>query len=234
LTFLEMQTDALDLLQEVQAHGQYSATKLKHYLNQGNLAFARKTKCIEVTVDITTVAEQFEYDSSDAAGLITLMIPYQFRYVDGTEMGEPLKPYPGGYTNLPKVYSYGKPFYYWIRNIHAATVAAPSAYVGVRVGTWPICDTADKTLRIDGFMRPTVLSADAHISEIQPEWHDAVVYYAVSRIFSMFAHLQPEWGRKATFYLSEFERMVAEANEFMIIQNDEPMELPDVYYEMDQ
>ena len=234
MTFLQIITDSLDLLQEIQDHPQYSLVKLKGYINRGNLTFVRKTKALEGTIDITTVANQFEYDESDAATLANLMIPYQFRYVDGTEMGEPLKPWAGGYAHLPKEYSYGTPSYYWIRNVHAQTVTAPTAYQGVRVGTWPICQTSAKTLRIDGFFRPSTLVGDTDEPEIQAEWHDALTYYAVSRMFAMVGHLQPEWSKKSLMYMSEFERMVNDANDFMIIQNDEPMEIPDIYYEMDQ
>jgi len=234
MTFLEIQTDALDLLHELQNHPQYTIAKLKGYINRGNFTFVRKTKAIEGTVEITTVANQVEYDESDAAALATLMIPFQVRYVDGTEAGESLKPWPGGYPNLPKTYSYGTPSYYWIRNVHAASVTDPATYTGIRVGTWPVCGTDDKTLKIDGFFRPATLVNATAEPEIQAEWHDALVYYAVSRMFGMVSHLQPEWQKKSIFYMSEFERMVSEANEFMAIQSDEPMEIPDIYYEMDQ
>ena len=233
MTFLEMQTDAIDLLHELQNQPTYSSTKLKGYINRGNVTFARKTKCIEGTVSITTVAEQFEYDESNAAALANLAIPYQVRYVDGTETGRPLKTWPGGYTNLPKVYSYGNPNYYWVRNVHAQTRTDPAAYVGIRVGTWPIAGTSDKTIKIDGFFRPVTLVNDAAESEIQPEWHDAPVFYAVSRMFGMFGHLRVAWAKKSLFYMSEFERMVGEANEFMINQSDEPIEIEDVYHQMD-
>jgi hypothetical protein len=233
MTFKEMQTDALDLLQEIQNHPQYSLVKLKGYLNRGNITFARKTKCIEGTVDITTVANQFEYDESDAAGLANLMIPYHVRYVDGTETGRQLKTWAGGFTNLPKTYSYGTPHYYWFRNVHAATVTAPTAYIGVRFGTWPIAGTSAKTIKIYGFMRPSILVSDGDKSEIQLEWHDAPVYYAVSRMYGMVGHLNKSWSNKAREYMGEFERMVGEANEFMINQSDEPIETEDVYYQMD-
>lgn len=233
MTFSEQQTDAIDLMQEIVDHPEYSLAKLKGYLNRGNLTFVRKTKCIEGTIDITTVSNQFEYDESDAATLANLMIPYLVRYVDGTETGRHLKPWPGGFTNLPKEYSYGEPYYYWIRNVHAATVTAPSAYTGVRFGTWPIATTASKTVRIHGFMRPATLSGDSDESEVQPEWHDAMVYYAVSRMFGMVSHLNKAWANKAVFYMSEFERTIGEANEFMINQSDEPIEIEDVYHQMD-
>ena len=236
MTFVEMQTDALDLLHEIQSHGQYSLAKLKGYLNRGNITFVRKTKAIEGMADITTVANQFEYDSSDASDLSNVMMPYEVRYGDvATEVGEKLVPWPGGHPNLPKDYSYGIPYWYWMRNVHGVTRAAiPSVYVGIRVGTWPIASVADKIIRIYSFYRPATLVDDEDVPEIHEEWHDAIVYYAVSRIFGMFGHLKASWEKKSIFYMSEFERVVADANEFMSIQSDEPMEIQDAYYEMDR
>ena len=232
-TFLQLQTDSIDLLHELVNQPTYTVAKLKGYINRGNILFARKTKCIEGTTTITTVANQVEYDQSDAAGLANLSIPYQVRYIDGTEAGRPLKPYPGGYTNLPKEYSYGDPIYYWVRNVHAATTTAPAAYQGIRIGTIPIAGTSAKTISVDGFMRPTVLSADADTPEIQPEWHDALVYYAVSRMFGMFGHLRRAWENKSLLYLKMFDDLVNESNVFMINQSDEPIESVDVYHQMD-
>ena len=236
MTFLEMQADAIDLLQEITNHPQYTLAKLKGYINRGNFTFVRKTKCIEGSLTITTVANQFSYSESDQSNLADLMIPYQVRYQDANlaaEIGRPLKPWPGGYTNLPQKYSYGTPYFYWVRNVHAASVTDPTAFVGIYVGTWPVAGTSSKTIWIDGFFRPSTLVNDAAESEIQPEWHDALVFYAVSRMFGMFGHLKKSWGDKSVFYMSEFERMVNDANQFMIYQSDEPIELEDAYYQMD-
>ena len=233
MTFLELQTDAIDLLHELLNQPTYSLAKLKGYINRGNIIFARKTKCIEGTVSITTVANQFEYTQADAAALANLTIPYQVRYIDGSEVGDPLKTWPGGYTNLPEEYSYGDPTYYWVRNVHAQSVAVTPAYTGIRIGTWPIAGTSAKTISIDGFMRPATLTDDTDEPEIQPEWHDALVYYAVSRMFGMFGHLRREWENKSLLYLKMFNNEVREGNEFMINQSDEPIESVDVYHQMD-
>jgi len=233
MTFLQMQTDAIDLLHELDKHPAYTLTKLKHYINQGCVVFARRTRCIEGTVDITTVANQFEYTEADAATLANILIPYHIRYVDGTETGRPLKPWPGGFTNLPKQYSYGVPYFYWLRNVHAASRTAPTAYTGVRFGTWPICATAAKIIRVIAFMKPTVLVADADVVEFKEDWHDAPVHYAVYRMYQMFAHLRPGWDKKAKEHIAIFDRIVSDAIEDMCIQSDDPIETEDVYYQMD-
>ena len=223
------------MLHELVNQPTYSLAKLKGYINRGSYIFARKTKCLEGSVTITTVANQFQYTTTDASNLTKLAIPFQVKYVDGTEVGRTLKPWPGGYTNLPKEYSYGDPYYYWFRNVHAATIAAlsPVAYQGVSMGTWPIAGTSAKTIWIDGFMRAATLSADGDTPEVQPEWHDALVYYAVSRMFGMFGHLRRAWENKSLLYMQMFDVAVREANEFMINQSDEPIEQADVYYQMD-
>ena len=234
MTFLEMQTDALDLLQELQNHPQYSVTKLKQYLNRGSVAFVRKTKCIEGTINITTVSDQFEYTETDEATLVSIYLPYQFRYVVGTEVGDILKPYPGGYTNLPKTYQYGTPAFYWIRNLHSKSTTDPATTIGVRVGTWPIAHVADVTLRIDAFLWPTTMVENTATPEYKDAWHDAPVYYAVARFFGTFSHLRPAWREKAATYMNEFERLVAEAHSEMMVQSDEPIEIEDVYGQMDR
>ena len=113
MTFLEMQTDALDILHEIQNHSQYSLVKLKHYINRGNVQFVRLTECIEGVIDITTVADQVEYTQADGPNLQYLKRPYNVRYVDvATENGYKLDPYPGGYTQLPRTRAYGTPDWY--------------------------------------------------------------------------------------------------------------------------
>jgi len=224
-----MQADSLDLLQEVQNHAQYTLAKLKHYINRGYYEFVKKTKCIEGSVTITTVANQFSYTISDAANLAYVYIPFSVRYIRDSDVyvGDVLKPWPGGYGNLPKKISYSSlPRYYWLKAVHTNT--------SIEVGTWPVADEDDKTIKIDAFMWPvSELSDDADIPNIKLAYHDALVYYAVSRIFGMVGHLQPEWKQKSLFYLSEFERLVSEANEFMAYQSDEPIEIEDFYQQLD-
>ena len=193
-----MQTDALDLLHELKNHPEYNLTKLKQYLNRGVMEFVRRTECIEGTIDVTTVAEEFEYTESETGLLAYLKRPYQFRYVDSSsEVGEPLSPFQGGYTNLPKTKSYGKPHYYWIRHIAGKLRTAPSAFTGIRLGTWPIAGTSGKTIRIDCYQWPRILSDDTDFPEFNDAWHDAIVYYAVYRFYLNFSHLRKGWHTKA-------------------------------------
>jgi len=70
MDFSQLQTDALDLLHELQSTGQYSLEKLKHYINRGYYDFVRRTKCYELTMDIVTVADQATYTRSDLSDIV--------------------------------------------------------------------------------------------------------------------------------------------------------------------
>jgi len=219
-----MQNDALDLLHEIVNHPAYSLTTLKQYLNRGSVEFVRKTNCIESTIDITTVSNQFEYTEADQSELQYLKIPYQVRYVDGDEVGTPLTPYRGGYNNLPQTKSYGTPDSYWIRNIGGKSRGAtPSTFTGTRIGTWPIAGTASKILRIDGFMWPVTLVNDTDVPEYKDAWHDAPVLYAVYRMFLNFSHLRKGWHDKAINTKTLYDEVVATAKEDLSIQDDSPI-----------
>lgn len=229
MTFLEMQNDAIDLIGELSQHSSYSLTKLKSLINRGMYAFVRGTNIIESTIDIDTVANQFEYDSGDESTLAYLKKPTQFRYVDSSsEVGTPLYPFIGGYNALPKTKQYGTPGEYWIRNIGGKTRSAPVSATGVRIGTWPICSTTGKTIRIDGFMWPRTLSDDDDEPEFVDAYHDAPVYYAAFRMLYNFRHLRPAWGKKAIELKAIFDQYVMDANEELIAQDDAPVLPEDV------
>lgn len=224
MTFLQMQTDAIDLLHELENYSSvYTLAKLKQYLNRGSVEFVRKTQCIESTIDITTVADQFEYDESDQSGLQYLQLPYQVRYVDGDEVGEKLIPFRGGYTNLPKTKIYGTPSTYWLRNIGGKSRATiPSAFTGFRIGTWPICGTSDNTIRIDAYMWPVTLVGDTHVPEYKDAYHDAPVFYAAYRMFMNASHLRKSWRQKALDNKALFDEIVVTANDELSVQDDAP------------
>jgi hypothetical protein len=229
MTFSEMQTDAKDLVHELVNAGQYSDTKLKHYINRGNLEFVKRTRCIEDYIDITTVENQFEYTESDASDLQYVYLPYQFRYITGaTEVGEKLRPYPGGYTGLPKTKEYGDPSYYWVINSHTKNRSNPASFTGIRLGTWPIIGTAGNTLRVDAFFWPRTLSGDADVPEYKEAWHDAPVYWAAYRLFFMFGHLRQSWYQKSGDMKKIFDEYVTMASQETMENDDGPFIPPDV------
>ena len=226
MTFLQMQTDAIDLLHELENHSSYSLTKLKEYLNRGNLEFVRKTNCIEGTIDIITVVNQFEYTEAATATLQYLKAPTQVRYIDAaTDVGTPLSPFRGGYNNLPQTKSYGTPSSYWLRNLAGKSRAAGdniTAFTGFRIGTWPICGTSDKTLRIDGYLWPQTLVDNTDVPEYKDGWHDAPVYYAAYRMYMIFSHLRKTWRQKALDNKALFDELVFDAQQEISVQDDSP------------
>ena len=191
LTFNQIQDDVLDLCQEIQGQTDFTLKRVKHLINKGYYDFARRAKCIEKTVDITTVANQETYTFADAANLAYIYHIHTVKYIDdSTKFGVPLSPYPGGYANLPENKIYGTPVYYYTK--------MANDYAGVTIGTYPICSSSSETIRIVGFSFPQAeLSADGDVPHIKPGWRDALTYYTVSRLFRMYEHLNPRWERKA-------------------------------------
>ena len=235
-----MQADALDIIQDWQQHPDYTIAKLKHYLNSGNRAFVRLTKCIEGYVDVTTVANQFEYTQADAADLQYIYKPRQMRYIEETsEVGIRLRPWPGGYTNLPKDMIYGTPSYYWLINMAgrsvttAGTPTGSGIRTGVRLGTWPIISSADETLRVEGFLWPLALTADTHIPEYDEAWHDAAVYFAAYRMLWMFGEKYPETRKKAIECKQLFDNRVIEAKKELAASQIDLMGVLDIEQDVD-
>lgn len=246
MTFAEIRADSLDIIQDWQQHGDYTVAKLNHYINLGNREFVRRTKCIEGNIDITTVANQFEYDQSDAAGLQYYLKAQQVRYIEvSTEVGRKLDPYPGGYFNLPKDKVYGTPYFYWIRNVQGRTIESGStgsiSRTGIRLGTWPIIssagdpdgDTIAITLRIEGYLYPATMTADTHIPEYDEAFHTAIVHYAAYRILRMFSEKFPEVRQKSIEQKQEFESIVEEAKRSLSTNDYSLFQVPDVQEDLE-
>lgn len=228
MTFLEIQTQVLDIIQELGNHPGYSLVKLKHYINRGYYDFVRQTKCLEGSYDITTVANQATYGYADLATLELIYIPIEVRYIDAgvTERGEALKLFPGGWTNLPETHRYGNPDYYWFRNVHKRQ--------GIELGTYPISSTTGDTIRVYAYAWPSVeLVADASYPEIKEAWHDGLTHYAAYRIYQLFSHLNPVYPKKAIEQKMLYEEFVREAREDMFIQQEEQDQIFDNYYDID-
>lgn len=238
MTFSEMQTDVLDILQDWQNHPDYTVTKLKHYINLGNRAFARLTKAIEGTIDITTVSNLFEYTQSNQANLQYLFKPKQVRYIEASsEIGRKLSPYPAGYTNLPKDKQYGTPYFYWFKNIAGRSIESGSTGAitrqGVSMGTWPIAGTASKTLRVEGFLWPATMTDDAHVPEYDEAWHDAPVYWAAFRLLWLFSEKTSATRQKMADCKNMFDQRVIEANSELAINQFDLMGTPDMMTDME-
>ncbi len=201
MEFSAIQTDVDDLVQELTSKtGVYTATKLKHYINRGYYDFARRTKCIESSVDITSVDSQVTYAAADAANLAYVYEPYEVRHIEEsvTEPGDILKPLAGGSSGIGDTYEYGTPDRYYVRGVHSMGK--------FEIGTWPVLNVDDATIRVYAYMFPIdELDDDADEPLIKEAWCDALTHYAAYRLFKSAGHLREAWNRKADeefrFYL---------------------------------
>ena len=170
MTFLEIQTMVTESLHPaLKGLDGYSTDRVKHYINRGYFDFVRKTKCIEDIVDITTVSDQISYTKTDSANLERVFHIYEARYLDDSDNGWKLRPYPGGHRALPRVLTYSRPDYYWIKDVNSKN--------GTTIGTWPVATTSDDTIRLYAFMFPENMSDDSDVPDIKPAWHDAGAIY---------------------------------------------------------
>lgn len=203
-TFKQIQDDVLDLCQELQAQTDFTLKRVKRLINRGQIDFARKTKCIESDVSITTVANQAEYSYSDASDLQYFITIDHVRYIQSaSDVGDVLKPYPGGWSALPKTMIYGTPTKYWHRKIFNRQ--------GLKIGTWPIAGTSSLTLKVYGSILPTAeMSADGDYPQIADQYHDALVDYAVWRSFELYSHSNGAWANKAFAHKTLYENLVNE------------------------
>jgi hypothetical protein len=197
--FSDIQNEITDLVKPLASLPDYSTLNADkdHYINRGYIDFVRRTGGIEDRIDITTVAEQTSYSTTDAANLKYVFRVMQVRWDEDTTAyassdweGLLLKPYPGGYGSLPKVRSYGSPYWYWTRkNMNKG---------GLIIGTWPIVGTANQTIRVFCTRFPTSLLANATDEpDIMVAWQPAIIHYAVWKLYNVYSHRNPNWERKA-------------------------------------
>lgn len=180
----------------IKAQTEYTTARVQHYVNRGYFDFVRRTKCIEEEIDITTVDAQPYYDVTDKADLAYVYHINEVRYIiaGSTDVGYKLKPFPGGHRLVPRVISTGTPTHYWVQFVNVDN--------DVRIGTWPVINGTGNTLRLFTYMFPkTLLSANADEPVIKIAYRDALSFYAVSKIYSMFSHINPQWQVQADRYM---------------------------------
>jgi len=202
VTFKQLQDDTLNLTQELADVAGFTLDVVKRQINRGYRAFVRKTGCIEDVVNITTVAQQQWYTSSDAANIAFMYKINAVRYVD-SDLGRILRPYPGGYDNLPKTKQYGVPDWYVTQRF--------STKGKQRIGSWKIENAGSKVLEVKALMFPTAdLSADADQADIIDDFTDAIIWYAVWQLFSQYSHIKREWRAKALGHKALFDGAISE------------------------
>jgi hypothetical protein len=229
--YIDLQNEVTDLIKPLASIPDYSSlnTGLTHYINRGYVDFVRRTGGIEDRVDITTVANQESYTFADAANLQFALKIIQVRWDENTDAyadsdweGERLKPYPGGYTNLPKTRVYGKPFAYWYRQVGKRD--------GLEMGTWNIIDAVGR-LRVWLTRMPlTLLSANEDEPEVQIGFQEALVNYAVWKMYKIYEHRNKDWKAKALEHRSLYFELVNDYKQtFAYDSYDESLIIQDEY-----
>lgn len=198
--------DVLGFTQELQKQVDFTEPRYKKYINQGYYDFVERTACIEDEIDITTVANQFSYDTSDQANIAYVYMINEVRHLETTEVGRILKPYPGGYGGLPEEYTYGRPCNYWTRGMRSKSQSTNSAK---KIGVWPIDSTSSNTIRLHVYRFPkTALSGATDEPEIEEAYAPALAIYAAYKLFNYYSHLKQTWRLKAKDLRSEYEEYV--------------------------
>jgi hypothetical protein len=200
-TFKQLQDDTLDICQDLQKKPDFTLVRVKRMINRGYRNFCKDTNCIEDVLNFTTVANQQYYSSTDTANFAYAYRVIGAKYITtATEFGKPLVRYPGGYSKLPKNMAYGTPVYYYDLGMGSVNQR--------KIGTYPIIDVVE-TLEVKVNRYPTVdLSAIGDIPVIDDEYHDALVFYAVWRLFHAYSHLNREWRNKAMEHKNLYDELV--------------------------
>jgi len=224
-TFKDMQDDVLNECHDLQTRIDFSLTRIKRAINRGYHNFVKDTDCIFDSFNFTTVANQQYYDSSDVANFAYCYKISTVKYVEeSTEFGKTLIPYPGGYNALPRNKSYGEPSYYYIRGMTSNNLR--------KIGTYPIMDSAGETLQVEGCRYPTSeLSEASDEPEIDEEYRDAIIYYAVYRIYHSYFNLNKDWRSKSIEYKQLYKEIVDEFRYNNFIDDLEGLQVQDAFPE---
>lgn len=201
MQFKELQDLTYHNIQELAREVDVNLTTIKKYLNRAERQFVRETRCKQLTIDITTVADQVSYTSSDAANLAYVYDVDWARYIDETERGTKLKVMNHG--DLPERYQYGNPYWFWVQK----------ASSGYEIGTHPIISESSKTLRVRAFIYPvSAMSVDADEPNFEDAWQDALPEWAAYKLFNIYSHKNPAFGRRSQDHYALYRSFVDDYN----------------------
>jgi hypothetical protein len=180
--------------------------------------FARRTRSLSDSYDVTTVANQVSYSIIDAKFYHISHV----RYIEdsSTEYGVPLRRFPGGFSNLPKEMNWGIPYYFWDRYGGDNTVQ--------EIGTFPIASTSSYTITVWGFDLPANLTADGNVPVIHEAYHEALILYPLWKICNAYAHKSKAIREKGVVARDEYLEMVRDArvdNEGFLSEDDQTIDV---------
>lgn len=214
LDFKDMQDDVLDICQELQGRPDFTIDRVKRMINRGYYGFVKDTDCILDVLSFTTVANQVFYTSSDTANFAYAYKIVSAKYItESSEFGKPLIPYPGGHLNLPRNKGYGEPVYYYTQGVSGTNLK--------KIGTYPIIDVSSETLEVQVCRFPTTdLSSNTDEPAIHNAYRDALVFYAVWRLYHAYSHLNPAFRAKALEHKNLYRELV---DDFKFQNNEEDL-----------
>jgi len=161
--------------------------------------FSRRTFILEDTEDITTTANQLEYQWTGQFFKLS-----QVRYIQTSgDIGRLLKPYPGGDNALPEFVQYGTPYYYVVRGASDTSEQ--------KLIAWPVPDESSKTIRITGYLSGTTLLTGSTEPEFRKSYHHALSFYAAWKLLSVYQHKSGNARAKALDMKRSYFEIVSDA-----------------------
>lgn len=222
MTFKDLLDVTFDYINELSGQPGFDIAKVKLYLNRAERDFIRKTKCHQRKIDITTVANQLSYTSSDEAYLAYVYHVIKVRYINAGETERGHKLVFKDQSQLPERYEYGDPKWYWITGNNDRDL--------FEIGTHPIVSESSGTIRVKAFCFPNQeMSIDSHEPYIKDAWRDALPEFAAYRIFRSYSHLKKEYRNRAYEHKAAYDEIVDDINFHSIKQTDEFTQIEDVY-----
>ena len=161
---------------------------------------ARETWGYRKTYDISTVAEQAEYDLPDG-----FLREYRVTVVnsDGSEGILVPRPALESYGTVPSTMQ--SMSFYWIKNTNAADT-------GLKIVLWGAPAVSDETIQIDMAMDTGAITEGSSGLDLPSQFHDAVFWEALSQVAELPEAGVPEariqgWGMRAHAALGEARRI---------------------------
>lgn len=168
----------------------WTDAEITYWIQEGCRDFSSKTLMVEGDGDITLVANQLSYDSTDAAFLADVIEPYAAIYNDGST----------GYKGLLKVHPRK------LGNLNAAT-GAPRFYClhNRKIYIWPLTTAA--VVAAGGTVKILYAEETDDITEITDEYQHLPILYACAKAKmkdQKFAEAQALMGQY--IMMANFER----------------------------
>jgi len=192
-----IRTEAQRILEEPSADGHWSNTDYNNVIERAQEDFAMQTKCLNSCATFTTDADTKRYSISEAS-LANFLDIQDVRFYQSSNnwqiltrvARDRLSYLQGGLDNVS-----GTPDYYHYKD---------------RKIEFEVNTPADKTVKIYYYKKPTALDADDDVSDIQVNFHHALVYYVCWKFCE-----GDETSVRTDRFKGEYYREVAMAQQIM-------------------